>query len=361
VYTDVYAMRVERNGYWGYPCPYVYSILDVPDDQGGYVTVKWNGTRLDEYPNEIVTHYSVWRSLDGPTALAMLARDVPEVDLSMIGPDFEGPAVRRASLGGASYWWEWVANMEAHYLDNYAITAPTLNDWMQTDDHMHYFFLSAHTSDPFNFWDSPPDSGYSKDNLAPCTPMALAGEQSFSPVGLDLSWDPNTEIDLSHYNIYRGTSDDFVPGPGNLLTCTPDTVAFDDGWTWDGGYYYKVSALDIHGNESPFALLGPDGVTGEETPAVPLATYLEQNYPNPFNPSTSIAFGIDAAAKVVLRIYDARGRLVRILIEEEREAGVYNEVWNGRDGRGRPVSSGVYFYRLDAGAFTETRKMVLLR
>jgi flagellar hook assembly protein FlgD len=62
-----------------------------------------------------------------------------------------------------------------------------------------------------------------------------------------------------------------------------------------------------------------------------------------------------------VRIYDAAGRLVRTLVDGARPAGRYSELWDGLDSRGGAVASGIYFYRLDAGAFTQTKKMVLLR
>ena len=136
---------------------------------------------------------------------------------------------------------------------------------------------------------------------------------------------------------------------------------FDSGWRWSSGYYYKVSAIDIHGNESLWAVLNPDAVTGGDTPKAPAATYLAQNYPNPFNPSTRITFGLKEPAAVSLRIYDAAGRLVRVLVEGTRPAGIYSELWDGMDNGRRAVASGLYFYRLDAGSFSQTRKMVLLR
>jgi len=117
----------------------------------------------------------------------------------------------------------------------------------------------------------------------------------------------------------------------------------------------------VHGNESGFALLTPDGVTGTDTPKAPEASYLSQNYPNPFNPTTRIAFGLSAPAHVSLRIYDAAGRLVRALVNEERRAGRYEESWDGRDSNGSSVASGIYFYRLTAGSFEETRKLALMR
>jgi hypothetical protein len=88
---------------------------------------------------------------------------------------------------------------------------------------------------------------------------------------------------------------------------------------------------------------------------------LAQNYPNPFNPSTTLVFSIATDARVELRIYDVRGAVVRTVVSERRPAGVYREKWDGLNDRGQPVASGVYFYRLVAGPFTDTRKMTLLR
>ncbi len=103
------------------------------------------------------------------------------------------------------------------------------------------------------------------------------------------------------------------------------------------------------------------GGTAVEEPALP-ATYLAANHPNPFNPTTKIVFGLAAPADVTLRIYDAAGRLVRTLLAgEARGAGRHEAVWNGRDDAGARAGSGVYFYRLEADGFVETRKMTLLK
>jgi hypothetical protein len=90
---------------------------------------------------------------------------------------------------------------------------------------------------------------------------------------------------------------------------------------------------------------------------------LRQNYPNPFNPVTRIEYSIRAQSQVTLRIYNVAGQLVRTLVNEEQSprAEGYSVRWSGRNDSGRPVSSGVYFYKLTAGSFTQTRKMVLLK
>lgn len=103
----------------------------------------------------------------------------------------------------------------------------------------------------------------------------------------------------------------------------------------------------------------PNVITDARTPGAP--TSLDQNHPNPFNPTTQIPFALATSSHVRLSIYDAQGGLVRTLLDEERAAGPYSQAWNGRDDRGAPVASGVYFCVMRAGGFEATQKMVLLK
>jgi hypothetical protein len=88
---------------------------------------------------------------------------------------------------------------------------------------------------------------------------------------------------------------------------------------------------------------------------------LFQNDPNPFNPSTIIRFALERETQVTLAVYDVAGRRVSMLLDGVLEAGEHRALWDGRDGRGRSLPSGVYLYRLRAGLYTETRKMTLVR
>ena len=90
--------------------------------------------------------------------------------------------------------------------------------------------------------------------------------------------------------------------------------------------------------------------------SIPDAFSLHQNYPNPFNPSTKIKFGIPKGALVKLKIYDILGREVAVLVNEKLDPGVYQYDWNAS-----VLPSGVYFYRLSAGDFTQTKRMVLIK
>ncbi len=94
---------------------------------------------------------------------------------------------------------------------------------------------------------------------------------------------------------------------------------------------------------------------------LPTAFRLDQNYPNPFNPATTIYYQLPVAGAVRLEIFDVLGQRARTLVNEVRPAGAYSISWRGRDDGGHSVASGIYFYRLEAGTFTNVRKLMLLK
>jgi hypothetical protein len=101
--------------------------------------------------------------------------------------------------------------------------------------------------------------------------------------------------------------------------------------------------------------------------SVPKAFELSQNYPNPFNPTTTIKYALpsvengEATLPTTLKIYNVLGEVVRTLVDEPRSPGIYYQVWDGKDDQGNEVASGIYFYRLKVGKFSETKKMVLMK
>ncbi len=102
-------------------------------------------------------------------------------------------------------------------------------------------------------------------------------------------------------------------------------------------------------------------VPSDDSGLPPPEAVLEVPYPNPFNPSTRLAFSLSQSCEVLLRIYDLAGRPVRTLVDGWREAGRHEVTWDGRDNRGRMLSSGVYFYRLETPHQSDSVKLVLLK
>jgi hypothetical protein len=114
------------------------------------------------------------------------------------------------------------------------------------------------------------------------------------------------------------------------------------------------------------AVSSDSGVSGEPNPAKnsqsrPVYFSLSQNYPNPFNPETRISYALPVDCHVKLTIYNLVGQKVRALIDQYQAAGYKTIPWNGKDDDGKETASGVYFYRLTAGDFSATRKMVILK
>jgi hypothetical protein len=94
---------------------------------------------------------------------------------------------------------------------------------------------------------------------------------------------------------------------------------------------------------------------------LPKAFVLKQNFPNPFNPTTVIQYALPEASNVRLEIYNTLGQVVRTLVAEEQEAGAYRITWDSRNEYGQEMATGVYIYRLVAGEFDTTKRMLLIK
>jgi hypothetical protein len=148
--------------------------------------------------------------------------------------------------------------------------------------------------------------------------------------------------------------------PSIGIAATPNTNADD--------YLFSLEFVDTL--PTPQRVIISDKViplTGiEEEPAanneLPCNFSLFQNYPNPFNPETIIEYTLPEGPKMVrLTIYNILGQKVTILVNEEKVAGTYRIHWDGSDGMGNKVASGIYFSRIEIGGFSEVKKMVLVK
>jgi hypothetical protein len=181
--------------------------------------------------------------------------------------------------------------------------------------------------------------------------------------GIRLRWVTAHEADNTGFNVLRSHSRNgqYKKINEKLLPVRPDgEYVFEDKEVAAGvQYYYMLEDVDIRGISKQH---GP--VSAMVQP--PSQFSLRQNYPNPlrasaFNPVTQIRYELPKTSKVTLIIYNNLGQEVRRLVDGQQFAGYYTAAWDGRDHRGARVGSGIYYYRLVAGQFSETKKMALLR
>ena len=109
-------------------------------------------------------------------------------------------------------------------------------------------------------------------------------------------------------------------------------------------------------NENGVAFLGE--IAARE---IPTEFELGSNYPNPFNPTTTFTYSLPETGKVMIQIFDITGRRVRLLVNEEKDAGIYKVQWDGRNDAGHQVASGMYLYQIRSGSFVDAKKMMLVK
>jgi len=164
----------------------------------------------------------------------------------------------------------------------------------------------------------------------------------------DLDWFVYRSTDLVNWVARGYTTAD--PEVGSFSATVGRYYLFVDGYQGaTSGYSLTLTGGAI---ARPFA---------PEKPDLPRVAALAQNSPNPFNPTTSIQMALPAAGPVDLVVYGLDGRVVRTLVSEALPAGFHTVAWDGRDDGGLPVASGAYIYRLRAGDFVSSRKMLLLK
>ena len=128
--------------------------------------------------------------------------------------------------------------------------------------------------------------------------------------------------------------------------------------------YLGVMTISTDDPDTPMLSVSLSG-TGQpvaiDDPESPAVTELKGNYPNPFNPQTTISFSLKEAAPVKVLVYNLKGQLVRTLVDESKASGNHKLVFDGRDNQGNPLASGVYFYKMQTGKYSNTRKMILMK
>jgi FG-GAP-like repeat/FlgD Ig-like domain len=332
--------------------PQITQVRDVPHDQGGKVFVLWSRSRGDNPINHSVTSYRVWRR----DPLQAAASSQVASNLASFDPNrHTHVALRVGGLSAAITYWEPMTVVPAAYLDGYAYTAPTTQDSLPDSNPYTAFFIQALTADPYTFWNSAPDSGYSVDNLAPAPPAPFVG--AYLAGATQLHWGKNAEPDLAGYKVYRGDAPDFAPGPGSLIAAKADTGYADVG---PAGSYYKLSSVDIHGNESAYNLLSPGATLGVSEKVASFALAFAAPSPNPARDQALVSFTLPQNENVSLAVYDMAGRRLRTLNSGAMDAGPHQLPFDLKDQAGRAMPSGLYFLRLEAGGRTLVRRLAIV-
>jgi len=145
-------------------------------------------------------------------------------------------------------------------------------------------------------------------------------------------------------------------GPIGLHFVSPAGVDYLVGDIFSLGTRVPMPALAVLDMPPPMFGGAPDA-----EPTQARVTELSSIHPNPFNPQTTVEFSLSSAQRVRIAVYDVRGSLVRRLVDQTMPAGEHRAEWNGVDDAGRPATSGVYFVRMIAGSYEQTRKIVMLK
>ncbi len=186
---------------------------------------------------------------------------------------------------------------------------------------------------------------------------------------VNVTWTTQSESDALGYSIFRSESNDRLTAVKMNNTViqaqnqpTAHTYHFDDNDIESSKtYYYWLEAYCLDQTSSVYGPVSVKTNPGSDIPVIPLVTELKLAYPNPFNPTTTIAFDLATPSPVKIEIYNIKGQKISTLTNKDFEAGRYTIVWNGKDSNSKSCSSGVYFYRMQAGKYISTKKIMMMK
>nr|MBC8310680.1 T9SS type A sorting domain-containing protein [Candidatus Neomarinimicrobiota bacterium] len=299
---------------------YALLVSDIPDDQGGYLYLSFNGSAYDT--DSLSTEFTLPEN---------------EADYANYGSEFY--AIER--LDGGS----WIAlhSIAAYGAELYATEVRTLSDSTSISNALsEYRVIAAMTEG--NYVSLSTAIGYSVDNIAPITPTSFTGSYDSDLGRAVLSWDVSDANDISHYNVYKNAT----------LHTTVNDITFSEEVSEDAEY--SVSAVDIHENESSLTATVSMTVLAIADHLTPSEFALLPAYPNPFNPVTTIQYSLPEYAKILIQVYDSNGGLVTELINASIQPGHYSVDWDATD-----YASGVYFVKMIAGDYMQNQKLMLVK
>jgi hypothetical protein len=307
----------------------ILAVTDRADDQGGFVLVEFMASPNDGSWLNPTTMYSVWVRY-------------PTMEEGWVS------AGTVAALG----------DPEGHYW----VQVPTLDDQYEGMENIHHFMIGTHSVHFPTPAASNVVTGFSLDNLAPQA-LASVGNgdwfyDSWPPENdlVDLNWAASPANDFAHYVVRTALVDDFQAATvlySGTNTQAQFVLPFGQLEEEDMVYYW-VSAVDEHMNEGP-AVQGIAEYVGMSD-RLPVAYELAQNFPNPFNPATTIEYALPQAGPASLKVFNVLGGEVATLVSGVQPAGRFQVQFDASR-----LSSGVYFYKLEAPGFSDLKKMILVK
>jgi PKD repeat protein len=310
----------------GIPEPVILSIEDVPKDQGGWVIVKFIGSKFDT-----------------DTLKTTKTSSAESYTIE----------IKYDSL------WTAANSLTAYGEPIYSVLVHTPFDSTKDSDGLLEFRIIAGMNE--GNYVSDIKTGYSVDNLVPNIPQDVKIKLD-EPDQVILSWDKPNDTDFRHFNIYKNLNGIF----NSLSTYYSQSVnnIFVDNQIGENEiYYYTITSEDFSGNESGFSEIVTITISSiqDQLDQIPKSYFINQNYPNPFNPETKIVYGLPKSSMVKLIIYDITGSEVIKLVDQYQAAGTYSIDWNGVDNNKKKISTGVYIYKIEAGNFSRVKKMILTK
>lgn len=273
------------------------------------------------------------------------------------------------TLSGTTY------NITINFADNetYTITSPSTNTRLAKKESTSWEVFSTAGTGAYQtelnwagFWAKTIQlSTFSDYALTdPTNPLPVTIEYfnaSVNARNVSLEWKTTQEINNSGFSIERRMlnsanqygewkSISFVAGKGTTNEAT--VYKYMDAKMNTGTYQYRLKQIDFNGNFEYFNLTTPDHVTISN----PFVFDVSQNYPNPSNPKSKIDFQIPNDGRVLVKVYDISGREVKTLLDDNKTTGFYTIEFDGSN-----LSSGVYFYKISSGSFSQTKKMILVK
>jgi len=261
----------------------------------------------------------------------------------------------------------WVNNEQDTYTFNASDVLTTLvvkiwsgSAWVNSVQDKYFYYYNGLDSVSIGFswstvWDSSFQHQYAFDDMLNNVRYTYLtydedSTQFYEQHSDTLKWDAGYCRESVHYIVSTDSLSRVRHSIDPVDGClTQDIAQYLDGATWTNmrrTAYYWAPALVVNVDDQG---------------TVPSSYSISQNYPNPFNPMTVIHYSLSQRAPVRISIFNVLGQEVTTLVNETQPAGTYETNWDGLDHTGKRVGSGVYFYRISAGNFSETRKMVLLK